>query len=83
MIGGFGVGIPIMLFGIFFLSFGLARVERRGLWAAIVGFGAVPVGLLYNSGSDATLAVLLFGAVVIMGAIWGLLEAVGLRKASN
>jgi hypothetical protein len=81
LLGGFGVGIPLMLFGIFFLSFGLARIERRGVWAALFGFGAIPTGLLlYNSGSDVNLGVLIFGVIALTGAIWGLIEIVKQRN---
>ena len=85
LIGGFGVGIPLIIFGIFFMSFGLARLERNGLWAALIGFGAVPAGLLiYTSGSsDLNLAVLLYGAIVVVGAIWGLLEALKQRHSPS
>jgi len=84
VIGGFSIGIPLVLIGIFFMSFGLARLEHRGLWAALVGFGAVPAGLLlYNSDSNVNLGVWLFGAIALVGATWGLLETVRLRKAPN
>jgi hypothetical protein len=84
VIGGFSIGIPLVLIGIYFMSFGLARLEHRGLWAALVGFGAVPMGLLlWNSGSDAIVGVLLFGAIVAAGMIWGLLEALQPRKVPN
>ncbi len=42
VITSFSIGIPLVLVGIFVMSYGLAKLERRGVWAALVGFGAVP-----------------------------------------
>ena len=45
----FSIGIPLVLIGIFFMSYGLAKMEHRGLWAALVSILAMPGGLLlYN-----------------------------------
>ena len=84
VLGAFSIGIPLVLIGIYFMSFGLARLEHRGLWAALVGFGAVPVGLLLrNSGSNVIVPILLFGAIAVAGMIWGLLETLRMRKPPN
>ncbi|HUP28255.1 MAG TPA: hypothetical protein VM409_07455 [Chloroflexia bacterium] len=85
--GAFSIGIPILLIGIFFMSYGLARLDRRGLWAALVGFGAVPDALfLYNYNNpeeyiqlvdnSVPLTLLVpFGIIMTFGVALGLLQA--------
>ncbi|MEO6457901.1 MAG: hypothetical protein ABIO92_06460 [Chloroflexia bacterium] len=90
---GFGIaavwsiGIPILLIGIFFMSYGLTRLNRQGLWAALVAFGAVPDAIfLYNysrsdgytqfvGGNIALTLLVPFGLVAFGGMVWGLGQA--------
>ena len=79
-------GIPRagLLIGIFFMSYGLARLERRGIWAALFTFGAVPAVLLlrnYLTADPSTFfpedylsLAAIFGAIALAGLIWGLVE---------
>src|SRR5215207_735798 len=79
---GFSIGIPILLAGIFFMSYGLSRLDRRGLWAALVAFGALPDAIfLYNYsrsdgytqlvGDSIMLSLLVpFGLVALAGIVW-------------
>ena len=81
-------GIPRagLLIGIFFMSYGLARLEGRGIWAALFTFGAVPAVVLLRSYLTADPStffpdgylglVALFGAIMLAGMVWGLIEAV-------
>lgn len=83
----FSIGIPILLIGIFFMSYGLTKLNRRGLWAALVAFGAVPDAIfLYNysrsdgytqlvGGSIALSLLVPFGLVALAGIVWGLVQA--------
>ena len=83
----FGIGIPILIIGIFFMSYGLSRLDRRGLWAALVAFGALPDAIvLYNYtkfdgytqfvGNSIALSLLVpFGLVALAGIVWGLVQA--------
>ena len=40
------LGAPFLLLGVLMVVFGAFRVGPRGIWAALVGFGAVPAGVL-------------------------------------
>jgi hypothetical protein len=40
------IGAPFLLLGVLMVIFGAFRVGPRGIWAALVGFGAVPAGIL-------------------------------------
>ena len=46
LIGILSIGILILPVGLLLLALGAARFGGRGLWAAIVGFGAAPAALL-------------------------------------
>jgi hypothetical protein len=86
---GFGV-IAILSIGVFTIAaglilvvFGAFRVGARGLWAALVGGGLVPLAFLLNDlqNSDilpATTAqtyqvmAQIFGAIALIGVLWGI-----------
>jgi hypothetical protein len=40
------IGSLFVLLGVLLLVFGALRVGQRGIWAAFVGFGALPAGIL-------------------------------------
>jgi hypothetical protein len=46
LIGMLSIGAPFLLLGVLLIVFGALRVGPRGIWAALVGFGAVPTGIL-------------------------------------
>ncbi len=94
VIAAFSIGIPLVLLGIFLMSYGLAKLQRRGLWAALVGFGAVPNGLLiyHYFATDSTVPfmagivgviVLFFGAIAIAGIIWGVIDTIQSHEAPS
>ena len=46
MIGILSIGAPVLLLGVILLVIGALRVGPRGIWAALVGFGALPASIL-------------------------------------
>ena len=40
------IGALFLLLGVLLAVFGAIRVGPRGIWAALVGFGALPAGIL-------------------------------------
>ena len=46
LIGILSIGAPFLLLGVILTVIGTLRVGPRGIWAAIVGFGALPAGIL-------------------------------------
>jgi len=46
MIAILSIGSLFLLLGVILLVVGALRVGQRGIWAAIVGFGALPAGIL-------------------------------------
>jgi hypothetical protein len=46
MIAILSIGSLFLLLGVILLVVGALRVGPRGIWAAIVGFGALPAGIL-------------------------------------
>jgi hypothetical protein len=46
MIAILSIGSLFLLLGVILLVVGALRVGPRGIWAALVGFGAVPAGIL-------------------------------------
>jgi hypothetical protein len=40
------IGAPFLLLGVILVVIGALRVGPRGIWAALVGFGAIPAGIL-------------------------------------
>ena len=46
LIGILSIGAPFLLLGVLLAVFGALRVGPRGIWVALVGFGALPAGIL-------------------------------------
>jgi|GEM_PF-2408576 len=80
-----GIGIPILLLGIFMTSYELVRAGRRDLWASIVGIGLSQLVLTYHQTAtcrppectlffDSTRVFLVCGMIILVGVVWGLIE---------
>ena len=87
-----GIGLPILLIGIFMTSYELARTGRRDLCAIIVGVGISQLILTYRITKtcvppecqaflDSTKAFVVCGAIVLAGIAWGVIET--LRRRSD
>jgi hypothetical protein len=46
LIGILSIGSPFLLLGMVLIAIGALRVGARGIWAALVGFGALPAAIL-------------------------------------
>lgn len=80
-----GIGIPILLIGIFMTSYELVRAGRRDLWAIVVGIGLCQLALAYRQTVtcippectlffDSTRVFLISGMIILIGATWGIIE---------
>lgn len=80
-----GIGIPVLLVGIFMTSYELVRAGRRDLWAIVVGIGLSQFALAYRQTVtckppectlffDSARVFLVWGMMILIGVVWGVIE---------
>jgi hypothetical protein len=82
------IGVFLLLIGLILVVIGVIRLGTRGLWTGLVGFGLVPAVILQvdlsgsapiepaSTAQTYQLLAIIFGAITILGLIWGLVATV-------
>jgi hypothetical protein len=91
VIGILSIGAPFILLGLILAMMSAIRLGARELWGALLGGGLVPLSILLidrshpilpaATGQTYHVMAAIFGAMALLGSLWGLLAALlGLHR---